>query len=176
MALRNIRTEGDPILRKISKPIGTLTPRMHDLAKDLLETMEHAQGAGLAAPQVGVLRRMVAVMLEKGPEIMINPEIITAEGEKVEVEGCLSIPDFAGTVKRPEKVSVRYMNLQGEMVEGVAEDFFAKAVCHEIDHLNGILFRDLVIEEIDLNELEREEDENPDTDAPDAKEAQIDEA
>lgn len=156
MALRTIRLEGDPILRKLSKPIAAITPRMRELAEDLLETMEHAEGAGLAAPQVGVLRRMVAVMLPDGPEIMINPEIVLEEGEIIEVEGCLSIPGFAGTVKRPEKVSVRYMKLDGEIIEREAEEFFAKAVCHEIDHLNGILFRDLVIEEVDLSGQDEE--------------------
>lgn len=161
MAYRTIREEGDPILRKISKPVKTITPRMRELAQDLLDTMEKAEGAGLAAPQVGVLRRMVTVAFPEGPEVLINPEIVSEEGETVEVEGCLSIPGFAGTVRRPETVRFRYLGLDGETKEKEASKFFAKAVCHEIDHLNGILFRDLVIEEVDLTEETEEEEDVP---------------
>ncbi|MDI9501686.1 MAG: peptide deformylase [Tissierellia bacterium] len=165
MALRNIRKEGDPILRKISKPVGKITPRMKELAEDLLETMDAAEGAGLAAPQVGVLRRMVAVHLEDGPQILINPEIINEEGECTEIEGCLSIPGFAGTVKRPQKITVRYQTLEEETVETDAEDFFAKTVCHEVDHLNGILFRDLVVEEVDIEDIQETEDKEENEEA-----------
>ena len=157
MALRTIRKEGDPILRKTSREIPEITPRIKELAQDMIETMHDAEGAGLAAPQVGVLRRMVVIDVGEGPLVMINPEIQHEEGETIEAEGCLSIPGFAGTVRRPRKLTVSYLNLEGENASLEAEDFFAKAVCHEIDHLNGILFRDLVVEEIDLTEVEDEE-------------------
>lgn len=157
MALRNIRQEGDPILRKISKEIPEITPRILELAADMLETMHDAEGAGLAAPQVGVLRRLIIVDVGEGPIVMVNPTLISQVGEKVEVEGCLSIPGFAGTVKRPEKLVVRYLDLEGNSQDLEAEGFLAKAVCHEIDHLNGILFRDLVIEEVDLTATEDED-------------------
>lgn len=159
MAIRTIRKEGDPILRKISRPIDTVNDRIRELAADMIETMQEAEGAGLAAPQVGVLRRLVIVDMGEGPVAMINPEILSEDGESIEPEGCLSIPGLLGTVKRPARLTVRFQTLEEQTKEMEAEGFFAKAVCHEIDHLNGILFRDLVIEELDPEDLQAEEEE-----------------
>lgn len=159
MAIRTIRKEGDPILRKISRPIDTINDRIRELAADMIETMQEAEGAGLAAPQVGVLRRLVIVDMGDGPVAMINPEILSEDGESIEPEGCLSIPGLLGTVKRPARLTVRFQTLEEETKEMEAEGFFAKAVCHEIDHLNGILFRDLVIEELDPEDLQAQEED-----------------
>lgn len=155
MAIRMIRQEGDPILRKISKPVKDITPRIEELAQDLIDTMIDAEGAGLAAPQVGVLRRVVAVHFEDGPEVLINPEIVNEEGNYVDIEGCLSIEGFCATVARPERLTVHYTTVDGEEKEKAVEMFFSKAVSHEVDHLNGILFRDKAIETVDPEEYQQ---------------------
>lgn len=151
MAIRNIRTEGDPILRKISREVPSVTDRIKVLLDDMGETMYSADGVGLAAPQVGILRRIIVVDPhdeKTGLVKLINPEIIEADGEQIGVEGCLSIPNFNATVKRPEHVKVKYMDEEGNEQIWDAHGFPAVILSHEIDHLNGILFRDKYIDEI----------------------------
>lgn len=151
MAIRNIRTEGDPILRKISREVPSVTDRIKVLLDDMGETMYSADGVGLAAPQVGILKRIIVVDPhdeKTGLVKLINPEIIEADGEQIGVEGCLSIPDFNATVKRPEHVKVKYMDVEGNEQIWDAHGFPAVILSHEIDHLNGILFRDKYIDEI----------------------------
>ena len=151
MAIRNIRIEGDPILRKISKPVPKITDRVKILLDDMGETMYAADGVGLAAPQVGILKRVIVVDPrdeETGLVKLINPEIIEADGEQVGVEGCLSIPAFNGTVKRPEHVKVKYLDEDGNEKIWDAHGFPAVVLSHEIDHLDGILFRDKYIDEV----------------------------
>lgn len=145
MAIRNIRLEEDPILRKKSRKIEKIDERIKTLVNDMRETMYHAEGIGLAAPQVGILKRVIIIDIGEGPIVLINPEIIAREGEQEEIEGCLSIPGKSGIVKRPGKVVVKGLNLKGEEVKLEGEDLLARAFCHEIDHLEGVLFTDKVI-------------------------------
>ena len=160
MALRKIRLEGDPILRKKSRPVEEMNERIKTLLDDMVETMNDAQGVGLAAPQVGVLRRVVIIDVGDGPIKIINPEIVEEEGSYIDIEGCLSIPDKAGKVERPERVKIKYLNENWEesVLEGT--ELLAKAICHEIDHLDGILYTDKVIEYVDLTEMEDENEED----------------
>lgn len=153
MAFREIRKEGDPILRKLAKPVKEINDYIRNLVEDMEETMYKADGVGLAAPQVGVLRRVILVDIgdEDGLGVYLNPEILEASGQETDVEGCLSIPKYNATVTRPTRIKIRYMNMDGEMVEEVYEEFKARALCHEIDHLNGVLFRDKAIDEVRLN-------------------------
>lgn len=146
MALRNIRTVGDDILRKKCKPVEEVNDRIRILVKDMIETMYAADGVGLAAPQVGILKRVVVIDVGDGPIALINPEITHTEGSYVDIEGCLSVPEEQGEVIRPEKLRVKALNENGEMVEYEAEELFARAVCHELDHLEGVLFIDKVID------------------------------
>ncbi|WP_073998024.1 peptide deformylase [Anaerococcus urinomassiliensis] len=151
MAIRNIRIEGDPILRKISKKVPQITDRIKVLLDDMAETMYVADGVGLAAPQVGILKRVIVVDPrdeETGLVKLVNPEIIEADGEQIGVEGCLSIPEFNGTVKRPEHVKVKYLDEDGNEKIWDAHGFPAVVLSHEIDHLDGILFRDKYIDEV----------------------------
>lgn len=147
MALRTIRNEGDEILRKKSKEVEVINERILTLIEDMIDTMYDADGVGLAAPQIGILKRVVVIDVGDGPIILINPEIIKEEGSQIDLEGCLSIPNYNGKVERPFKVTVKALNEHGEefLIEG--EELLARAFCHEIDHLDGILFRDRVIEE-----------------------------
>lgn len=154
MALRNIIKEGDELLRKISKEVDIVNNKIQVLIKDMAETMYKANGVGLAAPQIGVLKRIIVIDIGDGLIEMINPVIVKSEGEQVEIEGCLSIPGIYGEVKRPLKVTVEGLNAKGEKVIIDAEGFLAVAFCHEIDHLNGVLFKDKVIRYIDKSELE----------------------
>src|SRR5262250_339084 len=136
---------GDPVLEKPTKPIPKFDAELEELVEDMFATMYAAQGVGLAAPQIGKSVRLAVVDVTSGknPEakiVLANPEIIHAEGEKREEEGCLSIPGFRGYVVRPQFVTVRAQNVKGEWFEIRGEDLLARAFCHEIDHLNGILF------------------------------------
>lgn len=152
MGLRKLRTEGDPILRKKSRPVKIIDNKIKKLLDDMLETMYDDNGVGLAAPQVGMLRRLVVIDVGEGPYKMVNPEIIERSEETNEdVEGCLSVPGFNGTVVRPNRVRVKYLDENGQEQEVVGEGLFARCICHEIDHLNGVLFRDLVVKEINLD-------------------------
>ncbi|MCK9443517.1 MAG: peptide deformylase [Tissierellaceae bacterium] len=148
MALREIRIDGDPILRKKSREITEITERIKVMLDDMIETMNEAEGVGLAAPQIGVLRRAVVIDVGQGPLKLINPEILEVEGEVVDVEGCLSVPGRSGTVSRPEKVKIRYLDEDGNEKELESEGLLARAICHEIDHLEGVLYTDKMIEEI----------------------------
>jgi len=145
MAIRKIRKYGDEILRKKSKPVEVFDSRLAMLLDDMAETMRNAEGVGLAAPQIGVLRRVVVVDVGDGLLELVNPEIIEEQGEVIDVEGCLSIPEVSGEVARPQKVKVRAYDRNGKTFEIEGEDLLARAFCHEIDHLNGILFVDKVL-------------------------------
>mgnify|MGYP004463244701 FL=1 len=144
MALRTIRVEGDPVLTKISRPVDKMTPRIHDLITDMLDTMYEAMGVGLAAPQVGILKRIVVIDVGDGPIILINPEIIEKSGEQTGDEGCLSVPGMAGQVTRPDHVKVKALNEDMEEVVYEGEGLLARAFCHELDHLDGHMYTELV--------------------------------
>ena len=150
MALRNIVREGDPILRKKCREITVFDERLHSLLEDMRETLELADGAGLAAPQVGMLKRIAIVSVGEDYFELINPEIIATEGEEISPEGCLSIPGIAGTVNRPYKVTVKAQDRNGVEYTAEGEGLLARAFCHEIDHLDGILYTDKVIEYCDV--------------------------
>ena len=143
MAKLQIVKEGDPILRKVSRPVTEITPRILTLLDDMVETMRAANGCGLAAVQVGVLRRIVVIETEESGLIeLINPEIIAESGVQEEGEGCLSVPGKWGITRRPAKVKVRAMDRHGKIVEDKGSDLLARAFCHELDHLDGELFID----------------------------------
>ena len=146
MALRRILTEEDETLRKISKKVEVIDQRILTLLDDLRETMADANGAGIAAPQVGILKRVVVIDIGEGVLELINPEIISESGEQCELEGCLSIPGVSGYTRRPMNVTVVATDREGNEIQVTAQGLLAKALCHEIDHLNGILFRDHVVE------------------------------
>ncbi|MEW8993416.1 peptide deformylase [Clostridium sp.] len=145
MALRNIRVNEDPILRKISKVVKNIDERTQILIDDMLDTMYEANGIGLAAPQVGILKRVVVIDIGDGPIILINPEVVEANGEVKEVEGCLSVPGQQGYVIRPKHVKVKAEDRDGNSIEIHGEDLLARALCHEIDHLNGIVYTDKTV-------------------------------
>ena len=146
MAIRQLRFEDDEILRKKSRIVDQIDDRIKTLVEDMIETMNKEDGVGLAAPQVGILKRVVVVDVGDGPITMINPEIISEEGEKIDDEGCLSVPGKSGKVSRPQKVKVKFTDIDGteKIVEG--ENLLARAFCHEIDHLEGVLYIDKVMD------------------------------
>ncbi|MBU5254697.1 peptide deformylase [Tissierella praeacuta] len=152
MALREIRLSDDPILRKKSKEITEITDRIKILLDDMIDTMNEAEGVGLAAPQVGVLRRAVVIDVGEGPIKLINPVITEMKGEEIDIEGCLSVPNRSGTVSRPQWVKVKHLDENGKekVLEGTG--LLARAICHEIDHLEGILYIDKIIEEVEIEE------------------------
>lgn len=146
MAKRKIITDKDPTLRQTSRRVERVTPRIQQLLDDMLETMRAADGVGLAAPQVGVLCRLVVIEVEEDhPIFLINPEIIYEAGEQEGPEGCLSIPGRSGIVRRPMKVTVRATGRDGKAFEMTGEGLLARAFCHEIDHLDGKLYTDIAI-------------------------------
>lgn len=152
MARLNILTEEDPLLRKKTKEITEITPRIKQLLDDMVQTMRQANGVGLAAPQVGVLRRAVVIECEENVVYkLINPKIVFQEGIQKGPEGCLSIPGKSGTVERPNHVIVSALNENGEEIQVDGKELLARALCHEIDHLDGILYIDKA-EEISDNE------------------------
>ena len=142
MALRTIRVQGDSVLTKKSRTVDKMTPRIGELITDMLDTMYDAMGVGLAAPQVGILKRIVVIDVGEGPIVLINPEILETSGEQTGDEGCLSVPGMAGQVTRPNYVKVKALdvNMEEQILEG--EGLLARAFCHEIDHLDGVLFTD----------------------------------
>jgi len=142
MAIRTIREDGDEILRKICKPIDAITNNVKSLIADMGETMKSLDGLGLAAPQIGIIKRLIVINNESKVLALINPVIISNEGVQLSKEGCLSLPGFCGSVKRPRKVTVEALNEHGETITVEGEDLLAVILCHEIDHLNGILFKD----------------------------------
>ncbi len=145
MAIRQLRYENDPILRKKSREVEIIDDRIKVLVQDMLDTMYKEEGVGLAAPQVGILKKVVVIDVGDGPITLINPEILQKEGENIDLEGCLSIPGKSGKVCRPEKVKVEYLDLEGNKNTIIGTDILSRALCHEIDHLNGILYIDKVI-------------------------------
>lgn len=143
MAIRNIREEGDDILRKPCKHVDKMTQRLSTLIDDMFDTMYEANGVGLAAPQVGILKRIVVIDIDDGnPLCLINPVIVSSDGEQTGDEGCLSLPGLVGKVTRPNHVVCKAYdeNMEEIVVEG--EGLLARAICHELDHLDGILYRD----------------------------------
>ena len=144
MALRAIRVQGDSVLTKKSRTVDKMTPRIGELITDMLDTMYDAMGVGLAAPQVGILKRIVVIDVGEGPIVLINPEILETSGEQTGDEGCLSVPGMAGQVTRPNYVKVKALdvNMDEQIYEG--EGLLARAFCHEIDHLDGKMYTELV--------------------------------
>lgn len=160
MAILNIIKEGEPTLRKKCREVTEITPRIITLLDDMRETLRDANGCGLAAPQVGVLRRVVIVDTEEtGTVELINPEIIKKEGKQEELEGCLSIPGKWGYTSRPMKVTVRAMNRKGETFTITGEGLAARAFCHELDHLEGVLFSDNAVHMLTPEEMEELEED-----------------
>jgi peptide deformylase len=158
MAIRNILKKGDETLRKKSRVVGEITAKIITLLDDMAETMAEANGVGLAAPQVGLLRRIAVIDIGEGVMDLINPVLIEQEGVQSEAEGCLSIPGIQGIVERPARVVVEALDRNGKLqrIEGI--ELLARALCHEIDHLDGILFEDKVIRYVDPAEIEDPEE------------------
>ena len=147
MALRTIRTDGDDILRKVCKPVKTMTERTEELIDDMFDTMYAANGVGLAAPQVGILKRIVVIdVMDDNPMVLINPEIIETEGEQTGNEGCLSLPGLEGEVTRPERVVCKALDRNMEEITVEGTGLLARCIAHELDHLDGILYKDKVID------------------------------
>ena len=158
MALRKMVYIEDELLRKKSRPVEKFDERLHKLLDDMAETMYHANGVGLAAPQVAVLRRVVVMDCGDGLIEMVNPEIVQTEGEQDGPEGCLSVPGRRGMVERPERVTVAAQNRDGKPIQIEATELLAVCLCHEIDHLDGVLYVDKMTEEItDQDDSEDEE-------------------
>lgn len=159
MAIRNILEKNNPALRKHCRPVDQITDRIVQLVEDMKETMLAADGAGLAAPQVGVLRRIVVLYDIEAEKIieLINPEILSREGSQYGLEGCLSCPGEWGLAERPMNVVARGLNAKGEEVEVKGEGLLARAICHEVDHLEGILFIDHA-KLVDIEEYEKEQE------------------
>ena len=154
MAILNIVKEGDPVLRKECRPVDAVTPRILRLLDDMKDTLADAEGAGLAAPQVGVMRR-IAIVENNGEYIeLINPEIVSREGEQEELEGCLSVPGIWGITHRPMKVTVKATGRDGKEFTVSGEGLLARAFCHEIDHLSGKLFTDDAVRILSQEEVE----------------------
>ena len=149
MALRNIVKEGDPVLRKVSREVTDVNDRIRALIDDLTETMRNAEGVGLAAPQVGVLRRVVVVEVDGQLFELVNPKVVETEGEQYEEEACLSVPGESGMVRRPARVKVEALDRDGNKVSYEGTELLARAFCHEIDHLDGILYIDKAEEVFD---------------------------
>ena len=174
MALRNVLTDENPALRKVCRPYTEFNARLHELLDDMRETLIEEEGVGLAAPQVGIIRRACVVLETNVPEgeepyfiELINPEIILEEGEQKGGEGCLSFPGQYGIVRRPQHVVVRAQDRNGKVFEADGVDLTARAFCHEIDHLNGILFVDKaehMLTEEELAELRGDDEEDEDED------------
>ncbi len=159
MAIRNIRVEGDPILNKKSREVTEMTARNRELIEDMLDTMYEANGVGLAAPQVGVLKRIVVIdVTEEGdsPIVLINPEIIEKDGTQTGAEGCLSVPGKSGTVTRANHVKVKALNEDMEPFELEGTELLARAIQHELDHLDGVLYTSKV--EAELTSTVQEEE------------------
>ena len=159
MAIRNIRTLGDDILRAKAKEITEMTPRIEELIDDMFDTMYEANGVGLAAPQVGILKRIVVIDVEDGYQyVLINPEIIEQDGEQTGYEGCLSVPGKTGVVTRPNHVVVRALDENMDEIEVEGEGLLARAICHECAHLDGQLYTELVEGELMDTTVEPEEE------------------
>lgn len=160
MALRTILTEEDETLRKRSREVDAIDERILCLVEDMIETMRDANGVGLAAPQVGVLRRIITVELDEQLYVLINPRIVESRGEQCEAEACLSVPGYVGEVVRPEYVRIAGLSPGGEEVEYEGEGLLAVAFCHECDHLDGILYTDRAVEVFRADEIEHQEEDS----------------
>lgn len=158
MAIRNIVKEGDEVLAKKARLVTEFNERLHTLLDDMADTMYESGGVGLAGNQVGTLRRVVVIDIGEGLIELVNPEIIKAEGEQESVEGCLSCPGEYGITRRPKFVVVKAQDRFGEEFTVEGEDLLAKAFCHEIDHLEGIIYKQKVIRMLDPSEIEQDED------------------
>ena len=172
MALRTVREIGDPILERICRPVKEMNDRTRELIGDMFDTMHETNGVGLAAPQVGIRRRIVVIEGEAGePYVLINPEITEQEGEQTGYEGCLSVPGKTGVVTRPERVVCNALNEEMEPYTIEAEGLLARCICHEIDHLDGHLYVELCGDQLyDNEELEAMEEEEAAEDAEGGKE------
>lgn len=153
MAVRNIRKDGDEILRKKCKEVEIINDKILTLLKDMAETMYKADGVGLAAPQVGILKRIVVIDAGDGLIELINPKIVEKSGQQVRIEGCLSVPGVYAELERPAKVVVEALNAKGEKIRVEGQELLATALCHELDHLDGVLFKDKALRFIDDEEL-----------------------
>lgn len=164
MALRNLRIDEDPVLRIKCKVVTKINDKVKQLIEDMYETMDKYQGVGLAAPQVGILKRIAVIDIDEETRFaMINPELLESSGTQCGREGCLSIPGKEGRVERPAYVKVKILNEDGEEVVIEAEGYLAVAICHEMDHLDGILYTDKVIDEPEEDDDDYEEDDVKDT-------------
>lgn len=159
MGLRKILTDKDPALHKVCRPVEKFDGRLHRLLDDMKETLTEANGVGLAAPQVGILRRVVLV--DTGDEVLelINPSLLETSGEQVGAEGCLSVPGKYGLVKRPNYAKVRAQDRNGNWFEAEGEELIARCFCHELDHLDGILYTEVMERFLTEEELEAQEEE-----------------
>ncbi len=157
MALRTIRIQGDPVLNKACREIKEMTPKISTLISDMLETMYDANGVGLAAPQVGILKRVVTIDIGDGPLVLINPVILSSDGTQTGGEGCLSLPGKAGQVTRPNHVVIRAFGEDMEEFEMEADELLARAICHEVDHLEGHMYTEFV--EGDLYDVSYDDEE-----------------
>lgn len=158
MALRQIRMAGDPVLKKECREIKEVTPKIKELIEDMIETMYEANGVGLAAPQVGILKRLVIIDVGEGPIVMINPIIIESADSQTGDEGCLSLPGKSGIVTRPNYVKARAFDKRMREFEIEGTELLARAICHELDHLDGHMYMDLVEGEIHDVNYEEEDD------------------
>ncbi len=162
MALRNVRELGDELLRKKSKTVKEMTPRLSGIIDDMLETMYSEEGVGLAAPQVGILKRVVVIDVSENrdePLVLINPELLETEGEQTGMEGCLSVPGKHGKVTRAMKVKIKALDRDMKPIEVEGEELLARCIQHEMDHLDGILYVDKVEGPLEDNEADEEEED-----------------
>jgi len=160
MAIRNVRQLGDEVLRKKSKEVKAVTPRVQELIDDMFDTMYETMGVGLAAPQVGVLKRIVVIDVDDNPILMINPKILETRDSQTGSEGCLSVPGKAGTVTRPNYVRAEAYDENMERFEIEGTELLARAICHELDHLDGIVYVDKVEGELyDVTAEDEDEEE-----------------
>lgn len=158
MALRTIRLQGDPVLTKKCRAIEAMTPKITQLIDDMLETMYEAEGVGLAGPQVGVLRRVVVIDIGDGPLVMVNPVLLESSGEQTGDEGCLSLPGKAGAVTRPNYVKARAFDRNMKEFEVEGTELLARAICHELDHLEGHMYTEKV--EGGIHDVQPEDEED----------------
>lgn len=165
MALRKMRVLGDDVLRETCREVKEVTPKILQLIDDMLDTMYEENGVGLAAPQVGVLKRIVVIDVGEGPIVMINPRILETSGSQTGSEGCLSVPGKNGTVTRPNYVKAEAYDEQMELFTIEGEELLARAICHELDHLEGKLYVDLVEGKLRDNELDGYGDEEEEQEA-----------
>ena len=158
MGLRTILTDKDPALHKVCRPVVNFDKRLHKLLDDMVETMVDANGVGLAAPQVGILRRVVVVDTGEGILELVNPTLIETDGEQVGAEGCLSVPGKYGLVKRPYYAKVRAQDRNGEWFEAEGEELIGRCFCHELDHLDGIVYTEVMERYLTEDELSYDEE------------------